>query len=143
MLGTLGIGRLLRWCGGVLVLLIAHGLIASGEARAGCDNHLVTSQLDRLTAGLGIHRLDSLLTDAVDPSGPSPAAPRPCSGPGCSQGKPKPVPAAVHGVPGPDQWAAMAPAFRAPPRFSSGLEVEGPSARPSGARPSIFHPPPA
>jgi hypothetical protein len=133
--------RLARWGTGALVLLLAHGLAAPRTAQAGC-NHLVTSQSDRL---LDHNRLDSLITGHVqDPAGqPGPQGPLPCSGPGCSNGVPRPVPAAPSAPVGPDQWLALSAAMRLTEVAPHRLPPDEPAARPAGHKPSIFHPPPA
>jgi len=140
---SIRLGRLMRWGTGALVLLLAHGLGAPGTARAGC-NHLVTSQVDRL---LDVNRLDDLITGSSarldEPGQPGPRPPRPCSGPGCSSGVPRPPSTASPSSTGPDQWAALDAVvdsdIASPPR----LVPDEPAARPAGHKPSIFHPPPA
>jgi hypothetical protein len=140
---SIGLGRLMRWGTGALVLLLAHGLGAPAAARAGC-NHLVTSQSDRL---LDINRLDDLIAGSSapldGPGQPGPRPPGPCSGPGCSSSIPRPASTTTPGSGDPDQWAALEAArdsaVLAPPR----LVPDEPAARPAGHKLSIFHPPPA
>jgi hypothetical protein len=134
--------RLARWGTGALVLLLAQGLAAPRTARAGC-NHLVTSQSERL---LEFNRLDDLIAgdSGQGPAGqPGPRHPMPCSGPGCSNGVPRPVPTAPPAPVGSDQWVALGAVLRlievAPLRHSP----DEPAAPPAGHKPSIFHPPPA
>ena len=134
--------RLARWGTAALVLLLAHSLGAPRTARAGC-NHLVTSRSDRL---LGYNQLERLIagdSGQQSPGQPGPRRPAPCSGPGCSNGDPSPVPAAPPAPTGPDHWLVLSAVL--------GLSEAGPlqhapdelPARPAGHKPSIFHPPPA
>jgi hypothetical protein len=148
MTRSIGCGRLMRWATGALVLLAAHGLGASGTARAGCENHLVTSLSERL---LDHDQLDELITgdlsatlaDGSTPNRPGQPVPRRCSGPGCSSGVPRPMSTASPSSGGPDQWVALDAVLglivASPPR----LVPDEPAARPAGHKPSIFHPPPA
>ncbi len=137
--------RLARLGTGALVLLLAHGLAAPRTARAGCG-HLVTSQSNR---ELDDNRLDDLITGhstamlAGDPGDSGPRGPLPCSGPGCSNGVPRPVPAAPSAPVGPDQWLALGDLLRLGDADPHRLPPDELSARPAGHRPSIFHPPPA
>jgi hypothetical protein len=143
---SLGLGRLVRWGAGALVLLLAHGLVAPGAVRAGC-NHPVTSQADRR---LDLHQLDGLITGSAsdlvgddlgqDRPGQSP---RRCSGPGCSRGVPWPAPTAFQVSPGHDQWIVIGSVLALTVVTSPRLVADEPAARPAGFRPSIFHPPPA
>lgn len=137
LIRAIGFGRLMRWGAGALMLLLAHGLVAP-SARAGCNDHLVTSQADRR---LDFNRLDELITgDSADPD----RAPRPCSGPGCSGGGPSaPASTASPHSGGPDQWVALAAAVGADVASPPRIAPDDPAARPDGHRPSIFHPPPA
>lgn len=142
---SIGFERLMRWGAGALVLLLVHGIGTPQAARAGCS-HLVTSQADRR---LDFNRLDERITGAApglhadDPGQPVPAAPRKCSGPGCSSGVPWPLSTASPTTSGPDQWIALESVLAliavSPPRFLP----DEPAARPAGHKPSIFHPPPA
>jgi hypothetical protein len=140
---SIGFERLMRWGIGALALLLAHGLGAPGAARAGC-NHLVTSQSDRL---LHFNRLDDLITGSsavhAEPGQPGPQRPRPCSGPGCSSRIPQPPSTASPGSSGPDQWATLGDALSSTVASPPRLVPDEPAARPTGHRPSIFHPPPA
>lgn len=145
MIRSIGIHRLMRWGTAAFVLLLAHGLGAPRSAWAGCG-HLVTSQADRR---LDFNRLDDLITGAApglradDPGQPVPAAPRKCSGPGCSGGVPWPLSTASPTTGGPDQWIALESVLAivvvSPPHWLP----DEPAARPAGHKPSIFHPPPA
>jgi hypothetical protein len=133
--------RLMRWGVGALVLLLAHGLGAPRSAWAGCS-HLVTSQADR---SLDHNRLDSLITGQaqVPADQPGPRGPLPCSGPGCSNSAPRPVPTAPSAPVGPEQWLALGAALRIGEAAPHRLSPDEPAARPAGHKPSIFHPPPA
>ena len=145
MIRSIGIHRLTRWGAAAFVLLLAQGLGAPPSARAACS-HLVTSQADRR---LEFHRLDELIAGmdsglhADDPGRPVPAAPRKCSGPGCSSGVPWPLSTATPTSDGPDHWivpgSVLAPRVSSPPH----LVADEPVCRPAGHKPSIFHPPPA
>jgi hypothetical protein len=140
--------RLARWGMGALMLLLAHGLATPGTAQAGC-NHLVTSQSDRL---FDHNRLDDLITGRAtamlagqpgqDPAG-QPGPRRPCSGPGCSEGVPRPVPTAPSAPTGPDHWVALGDFLRLTEAAPLRRSPDEPTARPAGHKPSIFHPPPA
>lgn len=127
-----------HWSGRALALLLACWVLAP-DALAGCRIDHVTTLAER-SGSLDIHRLSDLITDGST----TPAMPaRPCTGPGCSRGEPMPIPAAFHDVAGPDHWAAVSPAIGLEPTFTSSAFGDEPIVRPSGACPSIFHPPPA
>ena len=139
--------RLARWSTGALLLLLIQGFAAPRSARAGCNNHLVTLQSERL---LDHNRLDELITGGLSATlvegpgrdHPDRSAPRRCSGLGCSSGVPWPLSTSSPRSDGPDQWvafeAALGSVVASPPR----LVPEEPAVRPAGHRPSIFHPPP-
>lgn len=132
--------RLARWGIGAVVLLLAHGLAAPRTARATCT-HLVTSQAERRA---DINQLDGLVTGQdARPGQPSgPRVPSPCSGPGCSNRVPLPVPPAASAPGGPDQWLALSAALQFAEIAPDRLSPDEPAPRPSAHRPSIFHPPP-
>jgi hypothetical protein len=140
--------RLGRWGIGALTLLLFHGLSTPRSAWAGC-NHLVSSRSDRLR---DFNRLDAFIVygssvslSAEDPliEDQGPNRPAPCSGPGCSSRVPMPVPTVFFDSDRVDQWGnltSLAIFKSASPRIRM---IEEPAGRPSGQKPSIFHPPPA
>lgn len=140
MLGTLCNRFLLprHWCGGALALVLTCWVLAP-DALAGCRIDHLTTLADR-SGSIDIHRLSDLITGETT----TPATPwRPCTGPGCSRSEPMPIPAAFHDVAGPDHWAAVSPTIGLDPSPASAVLGDEPTARPSGACLSIFHPPPA
>ena len=137
MIRSNGLRRLMRWGLGALAVLLAHGILAPSTVRAGC-NHLVTSQADRQ---LDLHHLDGLITGAGDREAPRP--PRPCSGPGCSNSTPRPMPVPSAGSDGPHDWIVAIPALEADAPALPRRIPDPTPARPVGHGPSIFHPPPA
>jgi hypothetical protein len=138
--------RRMRWATGALMLLLVHALALSRPAMAGC-NHLVSSHSNRL---LNIHQLDGLITGgSLSPISEDPASPRqpehpaPCSGPGCSNRMPLPAPTALPNYDRSDQWCVLTTLAFLPSVSPPSRMVDEPAARPSGEKPSIFHPPPA
>jgi hypothetical protein len=142
------LGRLPRWCTGALLLLLIQCFAAPRSAWAGCNNHLVTSQSERL---LHHNRLDELITGGLSATlaegpgqdRPDRPAPRRCSGPGCSSGVPWPLPTTSPTPGGPDQWVALEAVLDLIVASPSRLVPDESAARPAGHKPSIFHPPPA
>jgi hypothetical protein len=141
--------RLARWATGALIVLLVHGVGAPRSAGAGC-NHLIVSKSDRI---LDFNRLDALIAGSPTTisddmaRGPlkdqGPNRPTPCSGPGCSNQVPVPVPTAVPNSDRSDQWGNVSPPAILPIACLTSPSIEGPAARPTGEKPSIFHPPPA
>jgi hypothetical protein len=138
--------RLTRWLAGPLMVVLAHGLVASTAARAGCS-HPVTSEFDRRISAFD--RLDDLITGgpqailAGEPGRLPPAWPRPCDGPGCKQSAPRPASTATPIADGLHQWLALGQSpGRDDGRPPSRLVPERSPARPAGHAPSVFHPPP-
>jgi hypothetical protein len=113
--------RLARWAAGALIVLMVHAVGAPRSAEAGC-NHLMAR-------------------GPLKDQGPN--RPTHCSGPGCSKQVPVPVPTAVPNSDRSDQWGNVNPPAILPIAYSTSPSIEGPAARPTGEKPSIFHPPPA
>jgi len=142
--------RLARWATGALIVLLVHGLGAPRSAWAGC-NHLVNSRSDRL---IDFNRLDALIggsssaelsddmaRDPMNEQGPN--HPTPCSGPGCSSQVPMPVPTAFPVSEFSDHWGHLSSLAILSIASSPGPAIDELGARPTGQKPSIFHPPPA
>jgi hypothetical protein len=140
--------RLTRWGAGALMLLLVHGFCAPRSAWAGCS-HLVVSNSERL---LDYNQLDALVADGSSASLSNDTASHPtgdrgsnrstpCSGPGCSNRVPMPVPTTIPAPDGTDHWGALGvpiilPATSPPERMTA-----EPTLDPSRQESSIFHPP--
>lgn len=125
---------------GALLALLAWGLVAPGEARAGCrhpgvsasDSATLFDQLDRLMVG------DSAPTPKRIPA----EGPAPCKGPSCS-GQEAPAPSSPTTTvpePGP-RWAlgAIVPADAG--ADSQAIPLDEARLRPAHVPLAIFHPP--
>ena len=142
--------RLARWATGALMVLLVHGLGAPRSAWAGC-NHLVVSKSDRIR---DFNHLDALIADGSstaisdditrDPlKEQGPNRPTPCSGPGCSSQVPMPVPTAFPVSDLTDHWGNLSSPAILSIACSPSPAMDEPAGRPTGQKPSIFHPPPA
>jgi hypothetical protein len=139
-----------RWVTGALMVLLVHGLGAPRPAWAGC-NHRIVSKSDR---ALDFNRLDALIVggsstassdalarDPLKEQGPN--RPTPCSGPGCSSQVPAPIPTAIPNTDRSDQWGNLSSPAIHPIGSPPSRTIHEPVGRPTGQKPSIFHPPPA
>ena len=143
-MGSTRFERLTRWGIGALALLLFHGVCATRAGAAGCD-HFVFSESD---LELQYNRLDALIAGGSadrshNPRNQGPKSPRPCSGPGCTSRVPVPVPTGLPDSDRSDQWGnvnslAILPIASPPSRM-----IDESTVRPTGQKPSIFHPPPA
>jgi hypothetical protein len=140
--------RLTRWGAGALMLLLVHGFCAPRSAWAGC-NHLVFSKSEQL---LDFNQLDALVAGgssasvpddtARDPLGDRESKRRtPCSGPGCSNRVPMPVPTTIPAPDGTDQWGTLSVPVILPPISPPERMTAEPVPDSSRQESSIFHPP--
>ncbi len=141
-------GRLSRWTTGAILSLVLQTLGTSSSAWASCDRHaalrLVTildqSRLDSLILGHGSPRTGIEHTpDPLEPLGHE--RPVPCSGPGCSNRIPPPVPMGLSGFHPVDQWGLLGMTDLVPIRSPRVQAINEPTPFPSGQSLSIFHPP--
>jgi len=122
---------------GALLALLAFGVVAPSEAKAGCRHPGV------LASGAALDRLESLMLDdaAPAPRQAPPAGPAPCKGPSCSgQTAPPLAPMSIPPNPAP-RWALGA---LAPPAADPGSEAIPPDdarLHPLHTPLAIFHPP--
>jgi hypothetical protein len=140
--------RLTRWGVGALMLLLIHGLGAPRSAWAGCS-HLVVAKSDRLSS---LDRLDRLIVldhdasvsddmSSNSPAPPGPKRPAGCSGPGCSNRVPMPVPTTFQAVDGTNQWGDLSVLIILPSASPRDGMADEPTLGPASQGSSIFHPP--
>ncbi|APW59506.1 hypothetical protein [Paludisphaera borealis] len=145
----IGFERWGRWGIGALLLLLSHGLFMTRSAQAGCD-HLASARPPRWSI---VYHLDALVAGGsstslpADPArepqaGEVPKAPAPCSGPGCSSQDPAPASTVLPDTDHFDRWGDLSILAIVPIMSRWTRTVEGSTARPTGRKPSIFHPPP-
>ena len=147
-MNSIRFGWLVRLVAGVLLLLLAHGLIAPGTANAGCS-HLVRSQsnpyrnfahLDELmiAGSLGEVLLGSIKFTREQPL-PDPY--RPCAGLACSSRESMPSSTVSHEPEDSYQWGTLF--ARVVPGATTRLDLthDEPVLRFHTQKISIFHPP--
>lgn len=122
---------------GALLALLASGVVAPSEAKAGCRHPGI------LASASPLDRLEALIPDDASPAPRHvpPAGPAPCKGPSCSgQTAPPLAPATIPPDPAP-RWALGA---IVPPVADPGSQANPPDdarLRPLHVPLAIFHPP--
>lgn len=140
---SIGVERLGRWATVALAVLLFQGLMPEA-ARAGCG-HLVSSHGDRMLDLGGLNTLISGRSSAHDPGHSTPDRHernpvRPCSGPGCSDGTPVPVPSPFPEVDRFHQYGILGVAEAFVAVRARWIPVDQ-APRAGGQPSSVFHPP--
>jgi hypothetical protein len=146
----IGFDRWRRWSTGALLLLLFHGLLMTRSAQAGCRS-FVSGQFNRSSI---VHHIDPLVTGESPTLTPSDSAhdswtdetPRPfapCSGPGCSSREPASQSSTIPDTDHTNRWVDLSPTAICPAATCWAPTIEEPTGRPTGRKPSIFHPPPS
>ncbi len=143
-MGSTRFERLMRCGVGALALVLFHGVCATRAAAAGC-NPFGFSHPDQMPQ---YNRLDALIAGGSadmgrDPTKQGPKSHRPCSGPGCTSRVPVPVPTGFSQPDRSDQWGNLNTLAMLPIASPPSRTIDEPAVRPTGQKPSIFHPPPA
>jgi hypothetical protein len=133
--------RLTPIAAGAWAVLLATGLVAPSQARAGCTHPYVFSKTDTVVA---VADLDLLAVgrEAPEPSSRAPRnAPAPCSGPACS--KLPIVPVSVPSVASPrlEQWCCLAAGSLSQASGSVAFPASERLLHPLHIASSLFHPP--
>lgn len=146
---SLRAGRLSKQSAKAVMLLVVALFAAPTSARAGCDNHLLSSSSDPFVK---LHHLDALILGRSsislhDDRGGSPLdrsdAPRrtPCSGLSCSNSLPLPVSTVSPGPEGRDRWGNTSSIVFVDATSVHNRASDDPKLSPTGENSSIFHPP--
>jgi len=131
------------------MLLLVSVVASPSFARAGCDNHLISSSSDK---SVNLLYLDSLILARSSislqgdrdrsPLDRSDAPRRPsCSGPSCSNSVPLPVSTVSPRPEGRDHWGTMGTIVAVDTTSVHDRASDEPKLSPTGESSSIFHPP--
>lgn len=117
---------------GMALAVLAGALLAHGEARAGCGDHVV------LTAETPAPKADIPTPSPMQPA----KQPAPCTGPNCSRAPIAPPAApAVPVAPGGQEWACVFTSLTLPLVTSSFHSPEERRERPLIVGSGVYHPP--
>ena len=136
--GAVGIGRFCCSCSTASVCLNPLWPAVATLSPPIPTGRSISTGLMRSSLGVLVHH-SKRITRGEKSTGPAAA---PCSGPGCSRRVPMPIPTVFFDSDRFDQWGHLATLVTIPSVSPPNRTVEEPAARPSGQKPSIFHPPP-
>jgi hypothetical protein len=134
-------GKMVRSSAGVLLALLACGILAPSQARAGCSHYAIPQAIQDELANL----IDPLIAGEAQQASPTDSSPehrpKPCTGPSCSGWPASPPVPPIDATKFVESWAHLEP-FRLLPTTGSTLLVptscdDAPAHRGT----SIFHPP--